>query len=159
MQTRAKADAEAGVAESGMVIERRFTTAGDDPFDTFDWIEMDVEIRNPDGSMADAVEGVKLPSGFAGVPGKVCAQKYLRKAGVPKHLRKVPEEGVPSWLQRSEPDHERLQTVEAEQRMGGETDGETSSAVSQGPGPTGAGSTATSPARLMPAPTSTRCAI
>ena len=123
MQTRAKADAEAGIAESGMVIERRFTTAGDDPFDTFDWIEMDVEIRNPDGSMADAVEGVKLPSGFAGVPGKVCAQKYLRKAGVPKHLRKVPEEGVPSWLQRSAPDHERLQTVEAEQRMGGETDG------------------------------------
>ena len=123
MQTRTKADAEAGVAESGMVIERRFTTAGDDPFDTFDWIEMDVEIRNPDGSMADAVEGVKLPSGFAGVPGKVCAQKYLRKAGVPKHLRKVPEEGVPSWLQRSAPDHERLQTVEAEQRMGGETDG------------------------------------
>ncbi len=36
MQTRAKADAEAGVAESGMVIERRFTTAGDDPFDAFE---------------------------------------------------------------------------------------------------------------------------
>ena len=123
MQTRTKADAEAGIAESGMVIERRFTTAGDDPFDVFDWIEMDVEIRNPDGSMAEAVEGVKLPSGFAGVPGKVCAQKYLRKAGVPKYLRKVPEEGVPVWLQRSAPDHERLQTVEAEQRMGGETDG------------------------------------
>jgi len=123
MQTRTKADAEAGIAESGMVIERRFTTAGDDPFDAFDWIEMDVEIRNPDGSMAEAVEGVKLPSGFTGVPGKVCAQKYLRKAGVPKYLRKVPEEGVPVWLQRSAPDHERLQTVEAEQRMGGETDG------------------------------------
>ena len=123
MQTRTKADAEAGIVESGMVIERRFTTAGDDPFDAFDWIEMDVEIRNPDGSMADAVEGVKLPSGFAGVPGKVCAQKYLRKAGVPKHLRKVPEEGVPGWLQRSAPDHERLQTVETKQRMGGETDG------------------------------------
>ena len=71
MQTRIKADTEAGIAESGMVIERRFTTAGDDPFDTFDWIEMDVEIRNPDGSMADAIEGVKLPSGFTGVPGKV----------------------------------------------------------------------------------------
>ena len=60
MQTRIKADTEAGIAESGMVIERRFTTAGDDPFDTFDWIEMDVEIRNPDGSMADAIEGVTL---------------------------------------------------------------------------------------------------
>ena len=123
MQTRVKGDADSGDAETGMVIERRFTTAGDDPFDAFEWIEMDVEIRNPDGSMADSIEGVKLPSGFAGVPGKVCAQKYLRKAGVPKHLRKVSEEGIPIWLQRSEPDHERLQTLEADERMGGETDG------------------------------------
>ena len=123
MEARSKGVLEAGEAEAGMVIERRFTTAGDNPFDVFDWIEMDVEIRNPDGSMAESIEGVKLPSGFEGVAGKVCAQKYLRKAGVPKHLRKVPEEGVPSWLQRSAPDHERLQTVEAEQRMGGETDG------------------------------------
>ena len=123
MQTRIKADTDAEIAESGMVIERRFTTAGDDPFDAFEWIEMDVEIRNPDGSMADAVEGVKLPSGFTGVPGKVLGQKYLRKAGVPKYLRKVPEDNVPIWLQRSVPDHERLQTVEAEERMGGEADG------------------------------------
>ena len=123
MQTRVKGDADSGDAETGMVIERRFTTTGDDPFDAFEWIEMDVEIRNPDGSMADSIEGVKLPSGFAGVPGKVCAQKYLRKAGVPKHLRKVSEDGIPIWLQRSEPDHERLQTLEADERMGGETDG------------------------------------
>ena len=112
-----------GDEEAGLVIERRFTSVGEDPFDIFEWIEMDVEIRNPDGSMADSIEGVKLPSGFAGVPGKVCAQKYLRKAGVPKYLRKVPEEGVPVWLQRSEPDHERLQTIEAKERMGGEIDG------------------------------------
>ena len=123
MQTRIKGDSEVGEAESGLVIERRFTTAGEDAFDVFDWIEMDVEIRNPDGSMADTVEGVKLPSGFSGVPGKVCAQKYLRKAGVPRHLRKVPEDGVPVWLQRSTPDHERLQTLDAGNRMGGETDG------------------------------------
>ena len=123
MQTRIKGDSEVGEVESGLVIERRFTTAGEDAFDVFDWIEMDVEIRNPDGSMADTVEGVKLPSGFSGVPGKVCAQKYLRKAGVPRHLRKVPEDGVPVWLQRSTPDHERLQTLDAGNRMGGETDG------------------------------------
>ncbi len=127
MQTRVKGDAESGDAETGMVVERRFTTSGDDPFDAFEWIEMDVEIRNPDGSMADSIEGVKLPSGFAGVPGKVCAQKYLRKAGVPRYLRKIPEDDVPVWL--------------------------------QGPGPTGAGSTDTSPARLMPARTSTKCAM
>ena len=123
MQTKIGVSKGTAEAESGLVIERRFTSVGQDPFDTFDWIEMDVEIRNPDGSMADSIEGVKLPSGFSGIPGKVCAQKYLRKAGVPKHLRNVPEEGVPVWLQRSEPDHERLQTLEAADRMGGETDG------------------------------------
>ena len=123
MQTKIGMSEGAAEVESGLVIERRFTSVEQDPFDLFDWIEMDVEIRNPDGSMADTVEGVKLPSGFSGVPGKVCAQKYLRKAGVPKHLRKVPEDGVPVWLQRSTPDHERLQTLDAGNRMGGETDG------------------------------------
>ncbi|MDP6661398.1 MAG: adenosylcobalamin-dependent ribonucleoside-diphosphate reductase [Candidatus Thalassarchaeaceae archaeon] len=123
MQTKVSVSDGVTEAESGLVIERRFTSVGEDPFDSFEWIEMDVEIRNPDGSMADSIEGVKLPSGFSGVPGKVCAQKYLRKAGVPKALRKVPEKEVPVWLQRSEPDHERLQTVDAAQRMGGETDG------------------------------------
>ena len=110
-------------SEEGLVVERRFTSVGQDPFDSFEWITMDVEIRNPDGSMADSIEGVELPSGFSGVPGKVCAQKYLRKAGVPKFLRGVPEEGVPVWLQRSEPDHERLQNLDVADRMGGETDG------------------------------------
>ena len=123
MQTRVDVSDGPTEAESGLVIERRFTSVGEDPFDLFQWIEMDVEIRNPDGSMADSIEGVKLPSGFSGVPGKVCAQKYLRKAGVPRLLRKVPEDGVPVWLQRSEPDHERLQTIDAAQRMGGENDG------------------------------------
>ncbi len=123
METRISGDLETGEAEIGMVIERRFTTAGDNPFEAFDWIEMDVEIRNPDGSMADAIEGVRLPPGFAGVAGKVCAQKYLRKAGVPKALRKVPEDGVPVWLQRSVPDHEKLQTLDVDDRTSGENDG------------------------------------
>ncbi|HJM18641.1 MAG TPA: vitamin B12-dependent ribonucleotide reductase, partial [Candidatus Thalassarchaeaceae archaeon] len=123
MQTKVKTTQEPVDSEGGLVIERRFTSSGNDPFDSFEWMEMDVEIRNPDGTIADSINGVKLPVGFSGVPGKVCAQKYLRKAGVPKHLRSVPEEGVPVWLQRSEPDHERLQTVDATERMGGETDG------------------------------------
>jgi ribonucleoside-diphosphate reductase alpha chain len=109
--------------EAGLVIERRFTSSGKDPFDQFDWMSMDIEIRNIDGSLAHSIDGVTLPSGFEGVPGKVCAQKYLRKAGVPIHLRKVLEDGVPSWLQRSVPDEERLQSIPAEQRYGGEMDG------------------------------------
>ena len=100
MQTRTEkggADSDRPVG-TGLVIERRFTTVGEDPFDQFDWIEMDVEIRNADGSLAHRIDEVRLPSGYSGVPGKVLAQKYLRKAGVPAILRKVAEEGVPEWL-------------------------------------------------------------
>ena len=109
--------------ENGMIVERRFTTAGEDPFDLFSWISMDVEIRNPDGTMADSIEGVQFPSGFEGVPGKIAAQKYLRKAGVPTYLRKVAEDGIPVWLQRSEPDHEKLQTLDPKDRFTGEIHG------------------------------------
>ena len=156
MQTRTDDEvvAEEGEAEKGLVIERRFTTAGADPFDAFDWIEMSVEIRNPDGSLADEIHGVQLPSGFAGVPGKVCAQKYLRKAGVPAALRKVAEDGVPGWLQRSEPDHERpslQRTGLSVRRMVGNC-----SAALQAPGPTGVGLTATLPVKPMLVPSTMR---
>ena len=58
MQTKIKSSDSSVDSESGMVVERRFTSAGQDPFDSFEWIEMDVQIRNPDGSMADSLEAV-----------------------------------------------------------------------------------------------------
>ena len=61
MQQKIKGAKNEGKAEEGLVIERRFTSAGEDPFGKFDWIEMDAEIRNPDGSMAESITGVKLP--------------------------------------------------------------------------------------------------
>ena len=70
MQQKIKGAKNEGKAEEGLVIERRFTSAGEDPFGKFDWIEMDAEIRNPDGSMAESITGVKLPSGYSGVPGE-----------------------------------------------------------------------------------------
>jgi|TARA_B110000240_G_scaffold47210_1_gene53498 ribonucleoside-diphosphate reductase alpha chain len=127
MQTKVKDKSEATenheIEGNGMVVERRFTTAGEDPFDLFSWISMNVEIRNSDGTMADSIDGVEFPSGFEGVPGKIAAQKYLRKAGVPVFLRKVAEDGVPVWLQRSEPDFEKLQTLDVKDRFIGETHG------------------------------------
>ena len=50
MQTKIKSSGDGSDAEKGLVVERRFTSADQDPFESFDWIDMDVEIRNPDGS-------------------------------------------------------------------------------------------------------------
>jgi len=109
--------------EPGLVVERRFTQVDKDPFDQFEWTTSDFVINNPDGSVAFEIKDVSLPVGFEGVAGKVCAQKYMRKAGVPAALRKVPEDEVPVWLRRSVPDEEKLQKMDACDRYGVETDG------------------------------------
>ena len=49
MQTKIKSSESSVESESGLVVERRFTSAGQDPFESFEWIEMDVQIRNPTG--------------------------------------------------------------------------------------------------------------
>ena len=122
-QSKIKGKTVAGDSEHGMIIERRFTQVDKDPFDQFEWSTSDFVINNPDGSIAFEIKDVSLPSGFEGVPGKVCAQKYMRKAGVPAALRKFPEDGVPTWLQRSVPDEEKLQKMDADDRYGAESDG------------------------------------
>ena len=74
-QSKIKENASADDGERGMIIERRFTQIGQDPFDQFDWSTSDFVINNPDGSIAFEIKDVSLPSGFEGVPGKVCAQQ------------------------------------------------------------------------------------
>ena len=64
------------------------------------------EIRNPDGSIVFSAKNIEIPEGWSQVAADVLAQKYFRKAGVPKVLKKVHEEGVPVFLQRSTEDQE-----------------------------------------------------
>ncbi len=60
-------------------------------------------IVNPDGSVIFEAADVMVPTGWSQVAVDVLAQKYCRKAGVPKTLKRVPEADVPQWLWRSEP--------------------------------------------------------
>ncbi len=89
---------------NGLKIGRKFTDAGKDPFQKLKWEKRDVEIRNFDGSVAFSMKDVNLPDNYSQVAANVLAQKYLRKAGVPKKLKKVKETDVPIWLQKSVPD-------------------------------------------------------
>ena len=122
-QSKVKQDGVSVDGEAGLIVERRFTQVNKDPFEQFEWSTSDFVINNPDGSVAFEIKDVSLPVGFEGVSGKVCAQKYMRKAGIPAALRKIPEEGIPTWLQRSAPDEEKLQKMKAGDRYGVESDG------------------------------------
>src|ERR1700739_1006627 len=103
-----------------MHITRRFTTAGQDPYATVSFRTAASEIRNPDGSVVFAAEGVEVPAEWSQVACDILAQKYLRKAGVATILAPVPEEGVPSWLWRRTADADKLALVPKDERTGGE---------------------------------------
>lgn len=104
-----------------MKINRLYTTAGRDPLESIEFVKRTSEIKNPDGSIVFRMEDVYVPKEWSQVATDVLAQKYFRKAGVPKLLKKIEEEGVPKWLQPSEAD-DKLEELPEKERLGSESD-------------------------------------
>ena len=105
-----------------MQIKRMFTRAGEDPLSPFEFVKRISEIKNQDGSIVFHMEDVYVPSHWSQVATDIIAQKYFRKAGVPKLLKKVREKGVPAWLQPSKADSEKLEQLPEKERYSSEKD-------------------------------------
>lgn len=105
-----------------MKINRKFTTAGSDPFEKIEFVKRTSEIKNPNGSVVFRMEDVVIPKQWSQVATDVIAQKYFRKAGVPKLLKKVKEDNVPKWLQPSAADTKRLEELPEKERYSSEND-------------------------------------
>jgi ribonucleoside-diphosphate reductase alpha chain len=60
------------------------------------------KIVNPDGKVVFELKDAQIPAGWSQVATDILAQKYFRKAGVPDKTERVPEDGIPEWLWRSE---------------------------------------------------------
>jgi ribonucleoside-diphosphate reductase alpha chain len=82
-----------------MKVARHFTRAGADPYEGIEFVERSSEIRNPDGSLVFAMDGVKAPKHWSQVAVDVLVQKYFRKAGVPQY----DEDGNPEMSESGEP--------------------------------------------------------
>ena len=104
-----------------MKFERRFTTAGKDPYASLEFRFASSEIKNPDGTVVFRAENIEVPVQFSQVATDIMAQKYFRKAGVPAQLKTVEESAVPSWLWRSIPDEAALAKLPEEERFSGES--------------------------------------
>ncbi|MDE2696135.1 MAG: vitamin B12-dependent ribonucleotide reductase [Chloroflexota bacterium] len=102
-----------------MRIDRRFTTAGQDPYEGVRFGSRDSRIVNPDGSAVFEAADVTMPADWSQVAVDIMAQKYFRKTGVTDDLTAVEEDGVPSWLWRSVP---ASAEAGAEDGFEGETD-------------------------------------
>jgi ribonucleoside-diphosphate reductase alpha chain len=105
-----------------MKITRRFTEAGKSPYASIAFRRATSEIKNPDGSIVFRLEGFDVPEDWSQVAADILAQKYFRKAGVPRRLKKFEETQVPSWLWRSVSDERALGELSEKERFGGETD-------------------------------------
>ncbi len=67
-----------------MKIQRHFTTQGHDPYEGIEFVSRKSEIKNPDGSTVFLMEDIKVPKSWSQVATDILAQKYFRKAGVPR---------------------------------------------------------------------------
>ncbi|MBV1693466.1 MAG: vitamin B12-dependent ribonucleotide reductase [Hyphomicrobiales bacterium] len=105
-----------------MKITRRFTEAGKSPYDKIPFRRATSEIKNPDGSVVFRLADFAVPEHWSQVAADILAQKYFRKAGVPKRLRRVEENAVPSWLWRSAADDAAMADIPEKERIIGETD-------------------------------------
>ena len=105
-----------------MQIKRLFTKAGEDPLSSFNFVKRVSEIKNPDGSIVFKMEDVFVPEHWSQVATDIIAQKYFRKAGVPKLLKRIKEDGIPEWLCASEPDEVRLKELSEDDRYTAEKD-------------------------------------
>ncbi|MEM9332063.1 MAG: vitamin B12-dependent ribonucleotide reductase, partial [Pseudomonadota bacterium] len=105
-----------------MEIERRYTKENQSAYEGIEFRKATSEIRNPDGSVVFKLENIDVPASWSQVASDIIAQKYFRKAGVPKILKKVEENSVPSWLWKSEADKEALSKLPKSERYGSEMD-------------------------------------
>ncbi|PPR60818.1 MAG: hypothetical protein CFH04_01564, partial [Alphaproteobacteria bacterium MarineAlpha3_Bin3] len=104
-----------------MRIHRLFTKENDSPYSNIEFRKASSEIKNPDGSVVFRLDDIDVPADWSQVACDVLAQKYFRKAGGPKLLKKFEENDVPSWLWRCVPDIAGLAELPEDQRMGSET--------------------------------------
>lgn len=105
-----------------MKINRYFTKSSASPYEGIAFETRTSEIKNIDGSVVSRVKKVVVPACWSQVASNILAQKYFRKAGIPAKLKACPEEGVPVWLQRHQPDTEALQETKQDERFRGEED-------------------------------------
>jgi ribonucleoside-diphosphate reductase alpha chain len=105
-----------------MKINRYFTKSSEVLYPNLVWTKRNSKISNSDGSSVFEANDISVPDSWSQVATDILAQKYFRRKGIPKYLVRVPEDGVPTWLQKSVPDSEKLNSLKPEDRYVGEND-------------------------------------
>jgi len=71
-------------ATKRLQFSRHFTKEGVSPFDMFEYDYRTSVIKNPTGEVVFQMDNVEVPKAWSQIATDILAQKYFRKAGVPK---------------------------------------------------------------------------
>ena len=74
-----------------MNIQRRFTTEGEQVWNTVEWSKRSTKIANADGSVVFEMNDAEIPASWSQLAADIMVSKYFRKAGVPQ----MNEDGTP----------------------------------------------------------------
>src|ERR1700709_2405262 len=84
-----RSTAATGVSTDGVTVERRFTEAGQHPFDAIEWEIRDAVIGNPEKPAFEQRE-VEFPKSWSQNATNIVAQKYFRgRLGTPERENSV----------------------------------------------------------------------
>ncbi len=103
-----------------MEIKRHFTSTGSDNFLGVDFVLAKSQLKSSSGEILFDSINVEVPANWPQISIDILVQKYFRRNGVPSVLKKIPENNIPDWLYRSEPDLEALEKLPLEKRYIGE---------------------------------------
>lgn len=84
-----------------MKVNRIYTKEGVHPYEDIEFEKRTTSIKEPDGTIVFEMHDVEVPKHWSQTASDILAQKYFRKAGVPKFIVHIPEKGVPEWLQKA----------------------------------------------------------
>ena len=104
-----------------MRISRHFTKNNQSPYQDITFRTAASEIRNPDGSVVFSADNIEVPDSWSQVAVDVLAQKYFRKAGVPKSTSPISEQDTPTWLAPRRPKQKDGGRSPDKTKMSGET--------------------------------------
>ncbi len=105
-----------------MEFKRHFTKEGQELFSDITFEKRSSEMKELNGVVLFEINDIIVPSFWSTLASDILAQKYFRKAGVPVFLKKVSEDGMPEWLQRSIPDEEKLSKLPKDKQYTHERD-------------------------------------
>lgn len=105
---------------SGLKIERVFSKNGASVYENIKFKTAKSELKNADGSVVSVSSELIVPEHWSSFAIDILARNYLRKRGVPLHLKAVEEHDVPSWLWRKTADTSL--DLPREKLFGAETD-------------------------------------